>query len=104
MECSNSSRYVVIGVLCRHDVAHSPTQWTFSAFSSEKDYEETKTFFEVGLSFKRSPSPFIHPRSQDKDTSKYIMNLKQALDGIRSRAAWIDVRLDPPPSSSRHRY
>lgn len=27
------------------------------------------------------------------------MNLKQALDGIRSRAAWIDVRLNP---HSRH--
>lgn len=31
---------------------------------------------------------------QDKDTSKYSQALAQALDSIKARAAWIEVRGD----------
>jgi len=44
---------------------------SFDQLSSEKDYEDTAAFF------------------KDKDTSKYDMALKQTLDAIASRAAWI---------------
>lgn len=46
---------------------------TFNPLASEKDYEETKAFF------------------QGKNTSKYKMALEQALDTIKSRAAWVVV-------------
>lgn len=76
----------------RDDVAH-PAQYTFSAFSSEKDYKETKAFFAVSFLLNRSSVLPIEVCSQDKDTSKYIMSLNQVLDGIQSRAAWVEVRL-----------
>ncbi|KAI0668551.1 leucyl aminopeptidase [Trametes maxima] len=47
------------------------TQTSFGALSSDKDYEETAAFF------------------KDKDTSKFDMALKQTLDNIKSRAAWV---------------
>ncbi|CDO74865.1 hypothetical protein BN946_scf185004.g15 [Trametes cinnabarina] len=47
------------------------TEIAFGGLSSDKDYEETAAFF------------------QDKDTSKFDMALKQTLDSIRSRAAWV---------------
>ncbi|KAL1947448.1 hypothetical protein VTO73DRAFT_14409 [Trametes versicolor] len=47
------------------------TETSFGGLSSDKDYEETAAFF------------------KDKDTSKFDMALKQTLDTIRSRAAWV---------------
>ncbi|KAI8998978.1 leucyl aminopeptidase [Trametes punicea] len=44
---------------------------SFGGLSSDVDYEETAAFF------------------KDKDTSKFDMALKQTLDTIRSRAAWV---------------
>ncbi|TBU29067.1 peptidase family M1-domain-containing protein [Dichomitus squalens] len=49
-------------------------RWTeicFTGLSSEKDYEETSAFF------------------KGKDTSKFDMALKQTLDSIKARAAWV---------------
>ncbi|KAI0713398.1 peptidase family M1-domain-containing protein [Earliella scabrosa] len=49
-------------------------RWTeicFGGFSSDKDYEDTAAFF------------------KDKDTSKFDMALKQTLDSIKSRSAWV---------------
>ncbi|KAI1788458.1 peptidase family M1-domain-containing protein [Ganoderma leucocontextum] len=53
-------------------------RWTeicFMGLSSEKDYEETTAFFKA--------------RHFEKDTSKFEMALKQTLDSIRARAAWV---------------
>ncbi|KAJ8489143.1 hypothetical protein ONZ51_g3140 [Trametes cubensis] len=47
------------------------TELSFGGLSSDKDYEETAAFF------------------KDKDTSKFDMALKQTLDTIKSRAAWV---------------
>ncbi|KAI0637348.1 leucyl aminopeptidase [Trametes polyzona] len=44
---------------------------SFGGLSSDKDYEETAAFF------------------KDRDTSKFDMALKQTLDTIKSRAAWL---------------
>ncbi|RPD63715.1 hypothetical protein L227DRAFT_496652 [Lentinus tigrinus ALCF2SS1-6] len=44
---------------------------SFQLLSSEEDYQETVAFF------------------KDRDTSQYDMTLKQTLDNIRARAAWI---------------
>ncbi|KAI0695406.1 peptidase family M1-domain-containing protein [Cerioporus squamosus] len=49
---------------------------SFMGLASEKDYEETAAFF------------------KDKDTSKYDMALNQALDSIKSRAAWVKRSTD----------
>ncbi|GJE97967.1 M1 family metallopeptidase [Phanerochaete sordida] len=46
-------------------------RYTFNGLASEKDHDDAKAFFE------------------GKDTSKYSMALAQALDTIKSRAAWI---------------
>jgi len=45
---------------------------TFSGYSSEKDAEDIKSFFE------------------GKDVSKYNLALTQALDSIRANAVWLD--------------
>ncbi|KAI9056855.1 leucyl aminopeptidase [Trametes sanguinea] len=52
------------------------TEISFGGLSSDKDYEETAAFF------------------KDKDTSKFDMALKQTLDTIRSRAAWVKRSTD----------
>lgn len=49
------------------------SRYSFQALSSDRDYEETQTFF------------------KDKDTSMYKMSLDQALDSIKARAAWVKV-------------
>ena len=51
-------------------------QRSFQQLSSEKDYEETAAFF------------------KKRDTSQYDMALKQTLENIQARAAWIKVCLD----------
>lgn len=50
-------------------------QRTFSGLSTEKDYQEIVEFF------------------KDKDTSKYNLALAQALDTIRAKIVWLEVRL-----------
>ena len=49
-------------------------QITFGVLSSEKDYEETSAFF------------------KERDPAHFDLALRQSLDGIRTRAAWIKVR------------
>ncbi|KAI0747687.1 peptidase family M1-domain-containing protein [Daedaleopsis nitida] len=52
------------------------TEISFNMLSSEKDYEDTAAFF------------------KEKDTSKFDMALRQTLDSIRSRAAWVQRSTD----------
>ncbi|KAI0717276.1 peptidase family M1-domain-containing protein [Cerioporus squamosus] len=49
---------------------------SFQQLASEEDYEETAAFF------------------KDRDTSQYDLALKQTLDNIRARAAWIKRSTD----------
>ena len=70
---------------------------SFQALASEEDYEATAAFFKVsnstsGVFTVRRPRPLIRCVRQDKDTSGYDLALKQSLDNIRTRAAWIKVR------------
>ncbi|EMD34526.1 hypothetical protein CERSUDRAFT_86618 [Gelatoporia subvermispora B] len=51
-------------------------RFSFQSLSSYKDLQETEEFF------------------KDKDTSKYDMTLKQTLDTIRARAAWVERSTD----------
>ncbi|OCH95247.1 hypothetical protein OBBRIDRAFT_788437 [Obba rivulosa] len=51
-------------------------RFSFQGFSSYKDLQETEDFF------------------KDKDTSKYDMTLRQTLDTIRARAAWVERSTD----------